>query len=136
MRWFYPKHVPEFAKYKDEDRVHFKWLQYDVDLNLLVSNMVIVQERDAVREYFTHNRYSMKVITAGDCLPPIVGAAFPRFFPWKDPFRETYLHYGHAVQEPESPIAGSLAGGASGERTPRKRRRVTEPVSVFAHRRL
>lgn len=125
MRWFYPKHVPEFAKYKDEDRVHFKWLQYDVDLNLLVSNMDNVQERDAVREYFTHNRYSMKVITGEDHLPPHVGAAFPRFFPWKDPFREMYLHYGHASKAPERPSAQTPA--PLGETSSRKRRRVPSP---------
>lgn len=128
MRWVYPKHVPEFAKFKKEDRVHFKWLQYDADLNILVASMRDnTEERAAVREYFTEHRYSMKVITQEDSNPPRVGAAFSRFIPWKDPLRETYVLYGHSV-EPERPVAARApAGDAPCEPSPSKRRRVASP---------
>ena len=124
MRWVYPKHVPEFAKFKEEDRVHFKWLQYDADLNILIANMRDnAEERVAVREFFVENRYKMKVITEEDNAPPHLGGAFPRFFPWEDPFRELYLHYGHLV-EPERPVAARAPELSS----PSKRRRVLSPL--------
>ena len=128
MRWFYPKNVPEFAKFKEEDRVHFKWLQYDADLNILVANMQDnTVERIAVREFFKVNRYSMKVITAEDRHPPHVGAAFPRFLPWKNPFLDLYLHYGHATKEPERLCAQASAGDAPCQPSSSKRRRVASP---------